>query len=292
MTRTGFVAVFSLAAFLFTGCASVGGSSGGGPNWVCVIVCGLVGAGAGAVATNSNHGDDEEEQARGGAAVGAVVGGVIGHYVCGARKNELPTARATAEPSSGTPPLKVALRGAGQDPDGSIVSYAWDLGDGGTSSEQHPVHTYAAPGRYTPTLTVTDNDGATASASAQVTVAEAAAKAVEPARRIVLRGIGFDFDSARIKPEFEPVLDVAVQELRDSPDVRVEVAGHTDSTGDEAYNQGLSERRAASVVEYLVGKGIDRSRLEAAGYGESQPVADNANRDGRAQNRRVELKVK
>jgi outer membrane protein OmpA-like peptidoglycan-associated protein len=74
--------------------------------------------------------------------------------------------------------------------------------------------------------------------------------------------------------------------------VSVEVAGHTDATGTDEYNQGLSERRARSVVDYLVGKGIDRSRLDAVGRGESQPVADNGTRDGRAQNRRVELNVR
>jgi OOP family OmpA-OmpF porin len=108
----------------------------------------------------------------------------------------------------------------------------------------------------------------------------------------VLRGINFAFDSAQIGAEAEPVLDVAAQELRDNPDVRVEVAGHTDSVGDEAYNEGLSQRRAAAVADYLAGKGIDRSRLDTAGYGESSPVADNSTADGRAQNRRVELNVR
>jgi OOP family OmpA-OmpF porin len=74
--------------------------------------------------------------------------------------------------------------------------------------------------------------------------------------------------------------------------VNVEVSGHTDATGADDYNQGLSERRANSVVAYLVSKDIDAGRLSAVGHGESMPVADNATKDGRAQNRRVELNVK
>ena len=71
----------------------------------------------------------------------------------------------------------------------------------------------------------------------------------------------------------------------------LEIIGHTDSTGPEAYNQGLSERRAKSVQDYLVSKGIRASRLTAKGYGESMPVASNDTEAGRAENRRVELIV-
>ena len=69
------------------------------------------------------------------------------------------------------------------------------------------------------------------------------------------------------------------------------VGGHTDSVGTDAYNQTLSERRAASVKDYLVGQGVDGSRLSTAGYGESNPIASNDTADGRALNRRVELNL-
>ncbi len=115
------------------------------------------------------------------------------------------------------------------------------------------------------------------------------AERARPKRRIVLRGVNFDFDSAAIRDEAAVVLTTAVEVLEESPDAQIEVAGHTDSTGPEAYNQGLSERRARAVVDYLERKGIKASRLRVAGHGESQPVADNGTRDGRAQNRRVEL---
>jgi OOP family OmpA-OmpF porin len=73
--------------------------------------------------------------------------------------------------------------------------------------------------------------------------------------------------------------------------VVVEVAGHTDSTGSETYNQGLSERRANSVKDYLTSQGVTATRLSAKGYGEAQPVASNDTKEGRAENRRVELIV-
>ena len=120
--------------------------------------------------------------------------------------------------------------------------------------------------------------------TAPVSVAAASSK-----KTIVLRGINFDFDKSAIKPEFEGVLDAAVEALKENPGVRVQVAGYTDSVGSDEYNQGLSERRANAVRDYLASHGIDASRLSAVGFGESNPVADNATEDGRAQNRRVEL---
>jgi OOP family OmpA-OmpF porin len=107
----------------------------------------------------------------------------------------------------------------------------------------------------------------------------------------VLQGITFPFDSAKISDADAPVLDLAAEQLNANPSVRARVVGHTDSTGDEAYNQKLSERRAESVVEYLAKAGVESSRLEASGAGESEPVASNDTKDGRAQNRRVELNV-
>jgi len=116
-------------------------------------------------------------------------------------------------------------------------------------------------------------------------------------KEIILRGINFDFDKSAVKPEFEPVLDEAVQILQDNPDRTVLIEGHTDSIGSESYNQSLSEERAAAVRAYLVDKGVEADRLEAVGRGENDPVAPNTNDDGtdnsegRAMNRRAELIV-
>lgn len=103
--------------------------------------------------------------------------------------------------------------------------------------------------------------------------------------------INFDSDKAEIKPEFKGELDKAAAFVRGNPDAPyILLAGHTDSVGDDNYNQGLSERRAEAVRQALIENyGIAASKLKARGYGESQPVADNATEDGRYQNRRVEV---
>ncbi|MGC8719423.1 MAG: OmpA family protein [Thermodesulforhabdaceae bacterium] len=108
---------------------------------------------------------------------------------------------------------------------------------------------------------------------------------------IVLRGIHFDFDKYNIKPEWIPVLDEAVEILKKHPEIKVVIEGHTDSIGTVAYNQKLSERRAKSVYDYFVKKGIDPNRMKMVGYGKLRPKADNKTAEGRAINRRVELKV-
>jgi OOP family OmpA-OmpF porin len=109
--------------------------------------------------------------------------------------------------------------------------------------------------------------------------------------KIVLRGVNFDFDKADIRPDAAVILDEAASILNANPGKAVRVEGHTDSIGTEVYNQGLSERRAASVKDYLEGKGVDAMRLSTAGFGESNPIAANDTQDGRALNRRVELNL-
>jgi outer membrane protein OmpA-like peptidoglycan-associated protein len=110
-------------------------------------------------------------------------------------------------------------------------------------------------------------------------------------RRIVLRGAGFNFDKAVIRPDAGVIFDAAAEILRKNGDVQVQVAGHTCSVGSEAYNDGLSRRRAQAVVDYLISRGIAADRLKPVGYGERAPVADNATKEGRVQNRRVELNI-
>jgi len=108
---------------------------------------------------------------------------------------------------------------------------------------------------------------------------------------IELEGVHFDFDKATLRPEAKAVLNEAAALLGKHDRVVVEIAGHTDSKGSEEYNQGLSERRANAVRDYLTGKGVKASRLSARGYGESRPVASNDTDEGRAENRRVEMVI-
>jgi len=110
-------------------------------------------------------------------------------------------------------------------------------------------------------------------------------------RKIVLRGVHFDFDRSEIRSDSRPVLDEAASALKENSNVRISVEGHTDNVGSDAYNEKLSVRRAEAVFRYMVNQGISPERMEVIGYGESRPVADNDTDSGRAQNRRVELHV-
>jgi len=101
--------------------------------------------------------------------------------------------------------------------------------------------------------------------------------------------ITFGFDRSDLQPQFYPVLDRVADTLTEYNQTVVEVAGHTDSKGTDAYNQALSERRAASVGNYLMSKGLMRDRFILVGAGESRPIASNDTEAGRAQNRRVEI---
>jgi OOP family OmpA-OmpF porin len=99
----------------------------------------------------------------------------------------------------------------------------------------------------------------------------------------------FDFDKAELKPSARDVLDEAVKTMQDNPTLRVVVEGHADSIGSEAYNQRLSERRAEAVKRFLVQRGVESSRIETRGFGETKPIASNDTKAGRAENRRAEI---
>lgn len=112
----------------------------------------------------------------------------------------------------------------------------------------------------------------------------------EQAVVIDLRGVNFAFDKSDLTAESTAILDQAVEVLTRYPNLKVEVAGHTDSIGTDQYNQGLSERRAKVVYDYLTAKGIDAARLAGPnGYGEGKPIDTNDTSEGRARNRRTEL---
>lgn len=106
---------------------------------------------------------------------------------------------------------------------------------------------------------------------------------------VVLEGVHFEFNSAKLTRNAEAVLDDVADTIKATPGIKLEVAGHTDDVGNARYNQRLSEERARSVVNYLVRQGVPRNRLTAIGYGEAKPIASNATDSGRAENRRVEL---
>jgi outer membrane protein OmpA-like peptidoglycan-associated protein len=104
-------------------------------------------------------------------------------------------------------------------------------------------------------------------------------------------GVTFDFNKAELKPQFYPALNNVAATLREYNQTIVEVTGHTDSIGSDAVNQRLSEQRASSVGNYLIGQGLMRERFEIVGMGKRYPIASNDTESGRALNRRVEIRV-
>jgi outer membrane protein OmpA-like peptidoglycan-associated protein len=107
----------------------------------------------------------------------------------------------------------------------------------------------------------------------------------------IIKGIMFDYDDWGIRPEYFGLLDQHVEVLKKNPTMKVEVQGHTDSIGSQEYNLPLSQKRAESVKEYFVFKGISPDRITTRGFGRLSPVASNMTEEGRAQNRRIEIKV-
>lgn len=107
--------------------------------------------------------------------------------------------------------------------------------------------------------------------------------------KIVTHGINFDVNKADIKPESMGTLNGIVQVLKDNPDLKFEIGGHTDSDGDDAANLKLSQLRADAVRTQLINMGIDASRLTTKGFGETKPITDNTTPEGKANNRRVEF---
>ncbi len=281
----------TLLLSLLMGCATLQQAREAPGPLPCAIAGAVVGGVTGAVIGNNNSSENPVS----GAAAGAGTGAIVGALICSrlVKENLGPAVGVAGGPYRGAAPLTVALQADAQDPDGEIVAYAWDLGDGNSSASPSLSHTYRKPGEYTVQLTVTDDGGLTATRSVDITVVAPVAAPPPPQirRRVALGDLHFDFDSARLRPEADAALRDLLNELQDDSDLRVRISGHTDSMGPEIYNQMLSEARTKSVEDYLHERGIDRSRVERRGFGENRPLTDNDSRDGRARNRRVELEV-
>jgi outer membrane protein OmpA-like peptidoglycan-associated protein len=172
------------------------------------------------------------------------------------------------------------------DPDGTITSYKWDYGDGTTSNFTFPraTHRYESPGTYLVQLMVEDDKGETATASQEMIISEEQQISISA-------DVLFDFDKADLRPEGITELEPLLQAMQEDLQLKAMIVGHTDSTGPEQYNLGLSERRAQAVANYFMDGGISADRLRVEGRGESEPRASNDTREGRQQNRRVEIVV-
>jgi outer membrane protein OmpA-like peptidoglycan-associated protein len=114
---------------------------------------------------------------------------------------------------------------------------------------------------------------------------------IEANATVVLKNIFFDFSKYVLKPESQVELDKVVQLLNENPALKIQISGYTDNIGSATDNQKLSQNRAKSVIAYLVQKGIQAKRLTFKGFGAKEPIAPNTNEEGRALNRRTEMKV-
>jgi OOP family OmpA-OmpF porin len=123
-------------------------------------------------------------------------------------------------------------------------------------------------------------------------VEETSFEKAEEGQTIILKNIYFEFDKSELLPESYPTLDILYKALQENSLIEIEITGHTDSIGTQQYNLELSIKRAESVVNYLINKGISQSRLTFKGYGNLYPISDNTTKEGRTLNRRVEITIK
>ncbi|WHS61605.1 OmpA family protein [Pseudomonas sp. G2-4] len=167
------------------------------------------------------------------------------------------------------------------------AAYCWVHGDGDEDGDGVPDSRDKCPG--TPKGVQVDADGCPPPVPAPVVEEVVVVKE----ETIVIRDVHFEFNKATLTPGDKDVLSTVATRLKqETSTAQLRVTGHTDSVGSDAYNQRLSEKRANSVVQYLVENGVPRaSFVSVSGAGESQPVADNKTADGRAMNRRTEIKI-
>ncbi|MCM2464365.1 OmpA family protein [Pseudomonas sp. CG7] len=170
---------------------------------------------------------------------------------------------------------------------GMAAAYCWVKGDGDEDGDGVPDSRDKCPG--TPKGVQVDADGCPPPAPAP---GDEEAVVVKE-ETIVIRDVHFEFNKATLTPADKDVLSTGATRLKqETSTAQLSVTGHTDSVGSDAYNQKLSQRRADSVVKYLVENGGPQSSfVSVSGAGESQPVADNKTADGRAMNRRTEIKI-
>lgn len=167
------------------------------------------------------------------------------------------------------------------------AGWCWAHGDGDEDGDGVPDSRDKCPG--TPKGVQVDADGCPPPAPAPMVEEPVVVKE----ETIVIRDVHFEFNKATLTPGDKDVLSTVATRLKqETSSAQLSVTGHTDSVGSDAYNQKLSEKRASSVVKYLVENGVPQaSFVSVSGAGESQPVADNKTADGRAMNRRTEIRI-
>jgi len=202
--------------------------------------------------------------------------------------NRPPTVRATCDPCTVEVGKTSTVTGIGADPDGDALTYRWVTNSGRLANPGSAQTMWTAPMTVGPvpmTVTVTDPGGL--SASADVTV-----QVVRPAvREYMFEDVHFDYDRNLLRPDALAVLDGAIAAMKESPELKLQVEGHTCNIGTSEYNMALANRRAQAVRDYLVSRGVSADRLTVVSFGEERPKHDNEREETRRLNRRAALVV-
>lgn len=203
--------------------------------------------------------------------------------------NRPPTVKARCEPCTVDIGKSSTVTADAQDPDGDVLVYRWSAPVGSFANAAERQTPWTAPTQEGPvqvTVAVDDGKGGTASDSVTIQV-------VRPAQKtFVFEDVHFDFDRYSLRADATRVLDEAIAALKENPNLRVQVEGHTCNIGTAEYNLALGERRATSVRDYLVNRGVPADRLSTVSYGEERPKHENAREETRRLNRRAALVVR
>ena len=176
-----------------------------------------------------------------------------------------------------------------KDPDGDTVTYRWTAPSGTVQNPTDRQTVWVAPQQEGPVqVTVTVSDGKGGTANAVTTIQVVRPTLVE----LTFEDVYFDFDRSTLRPEALRLLDDAIAKLQANPGRNMVIEGHTCNIGTAEYNLALGDRRASSVRDYLVSRGIPASRLETRSFGEERPKYDNAREETRRLNRRAALVVR
>jgi len=205
-------------------------------------------------------------------------------------QNRPPTVRAQCDPCTVELGRTSTLTATGQDPDGDTLTYRWSAPAGTFQNASNARTVWTAPqteGPVPATVTVNDGRGGTASDSVTLQVVRP-----RPVVELNFEDVYFDFDRSTLRPEALRLLDDAVSRLQANPDKSIVIEGHTCSIGTAEYNLALGNRRATSVRDYLLSRGVPAGRMETRSYGEERPKYDNAREETRRLNRRAALVVK
>jgi outer membrane protein OmpA-like peptidoglycan-associated protein len=202
--------------------------------------------------------------------------------------NRPPTVRATCDPCTVEVGKTSTVTGIGADPDGDALTYRWVTNSGSLANPASAQTLWTAPmvvGPVPMTVTVTDPGGLSASADVTVQVVQPAVK------EYTFEDVHFDYDRNLLRPDALAVLDGAITALKESPELKLQVEGHTCNIGTSEYNMALANRRAEAVRDYLISRGVSGDRLTVVSFGEERPKHDNEREETRRLNRRAALVV-